>query len=108
MVLLMYKRGEIMKLNVTSDAAKWYIKEMDLKPGDSIKFFGKVYGPHGGFSFAISKMDPSRPFVLETVEGINFYIEKSDDWFFIDKDLTVSLDTERNEPTYEVIVKEEQ
>lgn len=94
-----------MELTVSNDAAKWYIKEMDLKPGDSIKFFGKVYGQHGGFSFAIAKEVPSKPFILITEEGINFYIEQFDEWFFTDKDLNVTMREDGYEPVYNVTQK---
>lgn len=88
-----------MKLTVSKEAAQWYIKEMDLNPGDNIKFFGKVYGKDG-FSFAIAKMEPSRPEVQIEVEGINFYVEKSDAWFFSEQDFEVVIDQELNEPTF--------
>lgn len=94
-----------MKLTVSKEAAQWYIKELDLEPGDSIKFFGKVYGPHGGFSFAIHKQDPSDPLTLITVEGINFYVERFDEWFFADKDLDITMRDDGYEPHYEVIQK---
>lgn len=93
-----------MRLFVSKEAAQWYIKEMGLKENDSIKFYGKVYGPHDGFSIALTKMEPSRPFELITVEGINFYIEKSDAWFFTDKDLKVVWNEEKKEPEYEYTV----
>lgn len=50
-----------MKLEVSKEAAEWYIRELNLKENDSVKFFGKVYGPHGGFSFALAIMELSRP-----------------------------------------------
>lgn len=95
-----------MKLEVSKDAALWYIKELNLSPGDSVKFFGKVYGPHGGFSFALAKMEPSRPLISINVEGIEFYVEKADDWFFADKDLSITFDIDKNEPKYDVTVIE--
>ena len=39
------------------------------------------------------------------VEGINFYIEKSDAWFFIDSDLIVTLDEKLKEPKYNYVKK---
>lgn len=95
-----------MKLEVSKEAAEWYIRELNLKENDSVKFFGKVYGPHGGFSFALAIMEPSRPLKMIKVEGINFYVEKSDDWFFADKDLSITFDQERDEPKYDVTVIE--
>lgn len=92
-----------MKFEITPQAAQWYVKELRLKEGESLKFFGKVYGTRDGFSFAIAKEEPTNPFKLVTIDGVNFYIEKTDAWFFEDINLTVDFDTKLNEPffTYE-------
>lgn len=89
-----------MKLVISDEAANWYIKEMELKSGDSIKFFGKVYGKDG-FSFALAKMEPTRPEVEVIKDGVRFYVEKSDAWFFSEQDLVIGLDDSLNEPTLE-------
>lgn len=90
-----------MKLNVSKEAADWYIKEMHLEKGDSIKFYGKVYGVNG-FSIALSVMEPSRPLAIKEVNGINFYVEKSDAWFFEGVDLDITLDETLKEPKYDI------
>ncbi len=87
-----------MKLTISKEAAAWYIQEMELQAGDSIKFFGKVYGKDG-FSFALAKMEPSRPEVEVIIDDVRFYVERADAWFFSEQDLDITLDTERNEPT---------
>ena len=92
-----------MKLTITEDAAKWFVSELDLNKGDYIKFFGKVYGPHGGFSIAMEKVEPSRIFHTTEVQGINFYVEKNDAWFFDNADLAITFDEESKEPRYELI-----
>lgn len=89
-----------MKFEVTPQAAQWYIKELHLNEGDSIKFFGKVYGTREGFSFAITKEPATNPYKVETVEGIHFYIEKTDQWFFEDISLVVALNKEGTEPEF--------
>ena len=33
-----------MKFSVNSEAAQWFIKELDLKPGGAVKIFTKIYG----------------------------------------------------------------
>lgn len=90
-----------MKLEVTAAAADWFIAEMGLKENDNIMFFGKVYGTKDGFSFSLAKTEPTRPLVIIQQNGINFFIEKADEWFFPEVDLKVSLDPEKNEPMYE-------
>lgn len=89
-----------MLLEVTPEAASWYKKELHLKEGDHIKFFGKVYGTRDGFSFTMHVVEPSNALVSIDVEGINFYIEKTDAWFFDDIRLKVDLDDHYKEPTF--------
>lgn len=91
-----------MNLNVSKEAAQWYKSEMHLEEGDSIKFFGKVYGKNG-FSIALAKMEPTKSLLEVTVEGITFYVEKTDSWFFEDTDLKVTLDPDLKEPNYDFV-----
>lgn len=90
-----------MNLSVSKEAAAWYIEEMGLNKGDSVKFFGKVYGKNG-FSIALTVMEPSRPLTLVEVSGINFYVEKSDSWFFEEVNLDITMDETIKEPKYDI------
>lgn len=96
----------MMRLDVSKQAAQWFIEELHLNKGDSIQFFGKVYGGQGGFSFALLKQEATRPLISVNVEGINFYIEKNDEWFFAGMDLRVDYDEKLGEPSYHYEVKE--
>ena len=89
-----------MMLQVSPAAAQWYKKELHLEDGAHIKFFGKVYGTREGFSFTLHVMEPTQAFETITVEGIHFYIEKNDAWFFDDIKLIVDLDEHYKEPTF--------
>lgn len=75
-----------MKLIVTDAANQWFKDEMDLKPGDGIKFYGKVYGRtevHHGFSQAFAKDNHPIDPVLEVVkDGIDYHVNEVDEWFF--------------------------
>ena len=92
-----------MKLTISEKAAQWFIKELNLTEGDSIKFFGSVYGPLNGFSVTLQKVGPSRPFHITKQNGIQFYVEKSDAWFFDDADLDISFNETLKEPHYELV-----
>lgn len=94
-----------MKLTITDDATQWFIDEMELKQGDSIQFFAKVYGPHDGYSIGINKAQPTKAFKTTENQGINFYVEENDAWFFDNQDLDITLHDERREPHYELIKK---
>lgn len=95
-----------MKLTLTPEAGQWFLKEMDLRPGDSIRFLGKVYGAteiHEGFSVGISLESPSHPLAQQFMHGVLFFTDIRDDWFFSGHDLVVELDLLKNEPVYHFI-----
>lgn len=90
-----------MNLTITNDAAAWYIEQLGLKAGDSLRFFGKVYGVNG-FSLAINKAEPSKAAVSTTKLDVLFYIEETDTWFFEDRDLNITMDETLKEPKFEM------
>ncbi|SHM71085.1 HesB/YadR/YfhF family protein [Gracilibacillus kekensis] len=74
-----------MKMSITKPAVKWFINELDLKEQDSIRFFaryGGFGGVHKGFSLALEKVEPNSPGAEVTEEGIRFFVEESDLWYF--------------------------
>lgn len=92
-----------MKLVITSEAQNWFKKEVAPTMDKGIRFFGKVYGStniHEGFSIAMSVESPEQPMVELTLDGITYFIEETDDWFFIGYDLYVAYDELKDEPTY--------
>ncbi|SIS37345.1 HesB/YadR/YfhF family protein [Salimicrobium flavidum] len=90
-----------MNITVTEEAASWYKDELDLEENDNLQFYvryGGVGGLQPGFSLGI-KVDTPYEAVAETsVEGITFYIEKSDEWYFDNHSLHVSYDEQWEEP----------
>lgn len=94
-----------MKLKVSEEAAQWYIDELGLNPNQSIKFYGKVYGPHDGFSVGLDVAEPSNTLITITVKNINFYIDANDAWFFDNYDLDIDFDEDLKEPRYNLIKK---
>ncbi|GIP27269.1 hypothetical protein J23TS9_23990 [Paenibacillus sp. J23TS9] len=81
-----------MKLRISNDAAKWYIKELGLQNGSALRFFPRYSsggGLHPGFSLGISVEDPERPLLKEELEGIIFFMEEQDGWYLRGYDLVV-------------------
>lgn len=92
-----------MKLTLTEEAVAFYKEEMGLGEGKGVRFFGKAYGSspvHEGFSLALSVDEPKAPLVLVEHEGVPFFVEDDDAWFFEDYDLAVDFDPKREEPIY--------
>lgn len=94
-----------MKLEITNVASQWFQSEMDLKAGDAIRFFGKVYGKtgaHDGFSMGLERSFEVKDVYAKTQkDGITYYVANTDDWFFNNLDLVVDYDAKLDEPKYD-------
>ncbi|HLR73912.1 MAG TPA: hypothetical protein VK077_01490 [Virgibacillus sp.] len=93
-----------MNIQVTSEAAKWYISELDLQPSSYLRFFPRYGGVGGlipGFSIGISFDKPVHLHASTQVEGITFFIEQNDAWYFDEKnELKIALNKTLNEPEF--------
>ena len=92
-----------MELTVTENARKWFESEVALPKDYGIRFFGKVYGKtevHEGFSIGMSVELPEHPVKKEVIDGILFFIDDADEWFFKGYDLEVDYDESLDEPVY--------
>ncbi|MDR0921374.1 MAG: iron-sulfur cluster biosynthesis protein [Lactobacillales bacterium] len=92
-----------MKLQISERAYEWFEKELDLKPGSFVRFYGKVYGStnvHEGFSVGMTVEVPQN--IMASVErhGITYYVDQADDWFMANYDLYVDYDKTLEEPSY--------
>ncbi|GCF92365.1 iron-sulfur cluster biosynthesis protein [Enterococcus florum] len=93
-----------MELTITPAAREWFAQEFELSPGQGIRFYGKVYGStqvHDGFSVGMAVDEPEKPLARIEKDGLLFFVEESDEWFFKRYDLIVDLDEELEEPMYE-------
>lgn len=93
-----------MKLEISPSIHEWFIKEMGANQGESIRIFGKYGGEtmvHKGFSTGIEFAKPVNPSVELEIDGITYFIEESDDWFFGQYDLSIDTNEEQyGEPKY--------
>ncbi|AQP53061.1 hypothetical protein CBF34_02905 [Vagococcus penaei] len=90
-----------MKLDISNDAHNWYVNELELEKGDSLRIYGKYGGAtnvHVGLSTGITVTAPTKPAYSVEKDGITYYIEETDAWFFDDYVLKIEL--EHDEPTY--------
>lgn len=93
-----------MKLTITPEAQEWFKRELELAEGQGIMFYGKVYGKtqvHDGFSVGMAVDSPENPLIEENVNGMMFFVEESDEWFFKGYNLVVDYDRELDEPKYD-------
>lgn len=99
-----------MKLSITQPAVNWFIHELDLSEGDCVRFFAR-YGGHGGvhkgFSLGISNHDtPNDPAMKVMEQGITFFVEKSDAWYFDGMDFHIKY--RRKFDDIDFIIKQEE
>src|SRR5690625_2362402 len=97
-----------MKINISNEAAHWYIKELNLTGEAYVRFYvryGGVGGNIPGFSIGLSLDSPTQIHTSVTIDGVTFFIEETDAWYFEDKNLTINYNEQLNEPqfTYESV-----
>ncbi len=97
-----------MKIEVNNQAQTWFKEEMNASTGDFIRFYVRYGGSspiQTGFSLGATKEEPIEPAVTATYEGIHFFIEERDVWYFDEHDLKVEFDDKLHEPAYRYIKK---
>ncbi|WP_047985949.1 HesB/YadR/YfhF family protein [Ornithinibacillus californiensis] len=90
-----------MGLQITEEAAKWYIDEMGLEEGDYVHFFLKIYGgiktDHPNYFLGLSIGQDGEIGVKQEVNGIIFYFGEKDTWFLDEFDMKVTMGKEEVE-----------
>ncbi|ABS22503.1 HesB/YadR/YfhF family protein [Bacillus cytotoxicus] len=92
-----------MNLSVTKEAATWYKEELNLQSGDTIRFFVQYGGcstVQKGLSLGIRKDEPAQPAVEIQEEGITFFIESDDEWYFDGHNLSVTFNKDDAFPQF--------
>lgn len=93
-----------MEINISSKAIQWFKNEMELQEGDMVKFFTQIYGSspvQKGYALGFTKdNEPIHIGAKMEIDGIVFYVEEGDLWFFDGHDLYVDYDEEKDELAY--------
>lgn len=96
-----------MKIIVSKSALDWFKDSMDLKKGDKVKFYSQIYGSspvQKGYALGFTKdNEPIDMKVHTEIEGIDFYVEATDIWFFDDHDLHVDYDPHDDELKFDYV-----
>lgn len=93
-----------MKIQIKNKALEWYKKELDLKAGDFVRFYARYGGcstVQSGFSLGIAVEEPNDLGVKTVEDGITFYIEEKDLWYFDNHDLVIDYVDIYDEPTFQ-------
>ncbi|WP_054768422.1 HesB/YadR/YfhF family protein [Lysinibacillus parviboronicapiens] len=92
-----------MNITLTDNALQWFKREMEVETGDTIRFYARYGGSspfHEGFSLGMTREEPIEIGVQSVIEGITYYIEDKDLWFFNDHNLQVDIDPAMDELKY--------
>ncbi|MFF2878183.1 HesB/YadR/YfhF family protein [Gottfriedia sp. NPDC057991] len=88
-----------MKITISEDALKWFKDEMNVKEGDTIRFFARYGGNstiHKGYSLGVTKEQPVDIGESITIDNVVYFINETDLWYFKDYNLNVIVN-ENNE-----------
>jgi len=93
-----------LELSIDEAALAWFQEEVELESGDRVKFhprYGGASPVQQGFSLAFSVSEaPDDPAVSVEKEGILFFIEAADVWYFDGHNLHVGYNEQLDEPEY--------
>lgn len=95
-----------MKIVISNQALKWFQGEIGMKKGDKVKFYTQFYGSSSvqqSYSLAFSKDDPINITTSTELEGILFYVEETDLWYFDGHDLHVEYNEQDDELEFKYI-----
>lgn len=96
-----------MEIEVSEKALHWFKEEVGLEKGNKVRFFTQIYGTspiREGYGLAFTIDDDSRESIVQTTaDGITFYINESDEWFFDGHNLHVEYDDAKDEVEYKYI-----
>ncbi|MEW9109970.1 HesB/YadR/YfhF family protein [Cytobacillus gottheilii] len=99
-----------MKIQISDKALQWFKDEVGLEPGKKVRFYSQIYGTspvQEGYALAFTIDNDSRNAVVETVsDGITFFVEDADLWFFNGHDLYVDYNEKSDEVEYDYIKPE--
>ncbi|MNI79659.1 Iron-sulfur cluster biosynthesis [compost metagenome] len=90
-------------IDVTKEAADWFIQELGLKEGQAVRFFARYSAGghiHPGFSLGLQVEEPLSPGATSVVQGITFYMEDRDLWYLDGYRLIVSYDDKEGDIVY--------
>ncbi|CAG9621892.1 HesB/YadR/YfhF family protein [Sutcliffiella rhizosphaerae] len=93
-----------MEMTMSEKAFEWYKNELNLESGDHIKFhvrYGGCSTVQKGFSLGIIKEDPDQPIAQIVKDGITFFVEDKEAWYFDGHDLHIEFNDDLNEPTFD-------
>ncbi|REB07492.1 hypothetical protein DVB69_11190 [Sporosarcina sp. BI001-red] len=98
-----------MTIRISDEATQWFVEEMDVEAGDSIRFFARYGGSsplHEGFSLGVIREQPDEVAIETVLDDVRYYIETRDLWYFDGHDLQVAVNHDLGELQYDYVKSE--
>lgn len=92
-----------MFISIDEKAIAWFVKEFDFNRPFSVRMYPQYAGfgeKHKGYSLAFSIETPANAAFTKDINGITFFIEGNDLWYFEDTETFLSV----NQPLDELHV----
>lgn len=92
-----------MRIQVSQEAASWYIRELELQAGAKVRFFPRYSasgGLHPGFTLGLAIEEPQHSGIDAKVDDITFYMEERDLWYLHGFDLEVKYEESQEDISY--------
>ncbi|NHC39924.1 hypothetical protein G6549_08080 [Bacillus sp. MM2020_1] len=89
-----------MFISIDERAASWFTREFEFNKPFSIRMFPQYAGfgnKHKGYSLALSAEKPANVGYTNVVNGITFFVEVNDVWFFEDTETCLTIDNDSEE-----------
>jgi uncharacterized protein YneR len=83
-----------MLISIDERAFSWFTKEFELNKPFSIRMFPQYAGfgeKHKGYSIGFSAETPTNANFKQEIDGVTFYIEENDAWYFSDTETHLSI-----------------
>jgi uncharacterized protein YneR len=98
-----------MFISIDESATSWFTNEFEFNKPFSIRMFPQYAGfgqKHKGYSLAFSAETPTNAGYVKEINGITFFIEGNDVWFFEGTETSLSVDNLLDElqVTYKEVV----
>ncbi|MDP4105762.1 MAG: hypothetical protein Q8935_12515 [Bacillota bacterium] len=84
-----------MNISIDEKAYSWFATEFEFDKPFSIRMFPQYAGfgeKHKGYSLGFSIESPTNAKYTKEINGVTFYFEENDAWFFNDTETNLSID----------------
>jgi uncharacterized protein YneR len=93
-----------LNIHISKAALTWFKEEVGLDTGSYVRFYPMIYGNspvQENFSLGFSIEAPVDAIASSEAEGIHFYVEETDVWYFNGHDLYVEFNEAMDEVEYQ-------